>query len=228
MERPGVECRPGGGTPGEGSQGGESEAAERIAAHVEALWATPELRHLKPTVLDEVKGGLHYLGSIAQALPVLQHDLMRAFKDVYGRHSEARLPLRFSSWMGGDRDGNPFVTPEATRQTLHLHRERARELLLGAIRQAYTDLSQDIGGHEAYRAELRELHDAVRDEQPVELVPRLEALHEQLHADGQHRTADLLLTPLLTLGRVFGRHLVSLDIREHSGQTGAAVAELLL
>ena len=203
------------------------EATERIAAHVEALWTTPELRHLKPTVLDEVKGGLHYVGSISQALPVLQHDLMRAFKTVYGTHSEAKLPVRFSSWMGGDRDGNPFVTPEATRETLALHRERAKELLLNSIRQAYSDLSQDVAGQEAYRTELRELHNAVRDEQNIDLSGRLEALHEKLHQDGQHRTADQLLTPLLTLVRVFGRHLVSLDIREHSGQTGAAVAELL-
>ncbi|WP_019584796.1 phosphoenolpyruvate carboxylase [Deinococcus apachensis] len=206
----------------------EGEGQERVAAHVEALWRTPELRRLKPTVLDEVKGGLNYVSSIAQALPVLQRDLARAFRHVYGRETAARLPLSFSSWMGGDRDGNPFVTPEATRETLSLHRERARELLLGTIRQAYADLSQeDPEDGEAYRAELRALHDALRDGQPVDLLPRLEALRERLHANGQHRTADLLLTPLLTVARVFGIHLVSLDVREHSGQTGAAVARLL-
>ncbi|GBF04343.1 phosphoenolpyruvate carboxylase [Deinococcus aerius] len=206
----------------------EGEGQERVAAHVEALWRTPELRRLKPTVLDEVKGGLNYISSIAQALPVLQRDLARAFRNVYGRETDARLPLSFSSWMGGDRDGNPFVTPEATRETLSLHRERARELLLGTIRQAYADLSQeDLEGGEAYRAELQALYDAVQGGQPVDLLPRLEALRERLHANGQHRTADLLLTPLLTVARVFGIHLVSLDVREHSGQTGAAVARLL-
>ncbi len=206
-------------------------SVDRIAAHVEALWSTPELRHLKPTVLDEVKGGLHYVSSIAQALPPLQHDLQRAFQNVYGQSTDARLPLRFSSWMGGDRDGNPNVTPQATHDTLQVHRERARELLLGAVRQAYTDLSQEEGqeeeGHESYRTELRELHNAVRDGEAVDLLPRLEALRTRLIADGQRRTADQLLTPLLTLARVFGQHLVSLDIREHSGLTGAAVAQLL-
>ena len=203
------------------------EALERIASHVEALWHTPELRHLKPTVLDEVKGGLHYLGSIARALPLLQQDLNRAFRQVYGQDTAARLPLRFSSWMGGDRDGNPFVTPEATRQTLELHRARARELLLERISLAYTNLSQEEEGQESYRQELRQLHNAVRDGEPVELLPRLEALQARLRREGQHRTADQLLTPLLTIARTFGQHLVSLDIREHSGQTEKAIAQLL-
>ncbi|MFD2608253.1 phosphoenolpyruvate carboxylase [Deinococcus taklimakanensis] len=209
-----------------------AEATERIAAHVEAMWGTPELRHLKPTVLDEVKGGLSYIPNIAQALPLLQRDLRRAFQNVYGVHSEARLPLSFSSWMGGDRDGNPFVTPEATRQALELHQARAREVLLAAIRQAYADLSQvegdaEGGGQEASRLELQALHSAVEAGEAADLLPRLEALHERLHAAGQRRSADELLTPLLTVARVFGTHLVSLDIREHSAQTGAAVAELL-
>ncbi|GGQ95228.1 phosphoenolpyruvate carboxylase [Deinococcus ruber] len=223
-------------------------AIDRIAAHIEALWSTPELRRLKPTVQDEVKGGLSYIAVISAALPALQRDLNRAFREVYGRGTSAHLPISLNSWMGGDRDGNPFVTPAATRETLTLHRERARELLLEAIRKAYADLSQardgihpeashadlnqpdltqDAEGEEVYRTELRELHNAVRDGKPVELLPRLEALNLRLRADGQGRSADLLLTPLLTTARVFGQHLVSLDVREHSALTGAAVAALL-
>ncbi|MDV6375196.1 phosphoenolpyruvate carboxylase [Deinococcus arenicola] len=211
----------------------DEAAQDRVAAHVEAMWSTPELRHLKPTVQDEVKGGLNYLGAIAGALPELQRDLGRAFVNVYGQESDARIPLSFSSWMGGDRDGNPFVTPEATRATLELHRQRAQELLLTELKRTYANLSQEDGdpaqeaGVEPYRAELRAMHNAVRDGEKMELLPRLEALDIRLRADGQRRSADQLLTPLLTLVRVFGQHLVSLDVREHSGQTGAAVAELL-
>ncbi len=210
------------------SDGGvDGPEAAGIAAHVEALWRTPELRRLKPTVLDEVKGGLTYVSSIAQALPALQRDLHAAFREVFGRDTAATLPLSFSSWMGGDRDGNPFVTPQATRETLALHGERAREVLLGLIRQAFADLSQEDEGEEAYREELQSLFDAVRDGQTLDLVGRLEALEARLIADGQRRTAEQLLSPLLTVARVFGQHLVSLDVREHSAQTGAAVAELL-
>ncbi|PTA67052.1 phosphoenolpyruvate carboxylase [Deinococcus arcticus] len=210
---------------GEGGEGGP--AAEAIAAHVEALWRTPELRRLKPTVLDEVKGGLNYVASIAQALPGLQRDLNAAFRDVYGRETAATLPLSFSSWMGGDRDGNPFVTPQATREALALHRARAQEVLLSLIRQTFADLSQEEGGAEAYRQELQALFDAVQAGETVDLVGRLSALDASLRAGGQRRSAEVLLTPLLTVARVFGQHLVSLDIREHSAQTGAAVAELL-
>jgi phosphoenolpyruvate carboxylase len=204
-------------------------AVERVASHIEALWSTPELRRLKPTVLDEVKGGLSYISVIAQALPRLQQGLQRAFREVYGRETTAQLPISFSSWMGGDRDGNPFVTPQATHQALELHRERARELLLEGIIQAYGDLSQEglEDDHDAYRRELRALHNAVRDNEPVELLPRLEALDARLRHDGQGRSADLLFTPLLTRARVFGQHLVSLDVREHSALTGEAVAALL-
>ncbi|GGR55213.1 phosphoenolpyruvate carboxylase [Deinococcus seoulensis] len=213
--------------PGLSAGGIDGPDAQRITAHVEAMWNTPELRRLKPTVLDEVKGGLNYITNIAQALPELQRDLRGAFREAFGRDTDATLPLSFSSWMGGDRDGNPFVTPEATREALELHRERAREVLLGGIREAFADLSQEEDGQEVYRAELQALHNAVRDGQNVALVPRLEALEARLIADGQRRTADQLLSPLLTVARVFGQHLVSLDVREHSGQTGAAVAELL-
>ncbi|ADV67716.1 phosphoenolpyruvate carboxylase [Deinococcus maricopensis] len=202
-------------------------AVERITAHVEALWNTPELRRLKPTVLDEVKGGLSYVPSIAQAVTRLQRDLQRAFERVYGRPTSARVPLSLHSWMGGDRDGNPFVTPDATRDTLTLHRDRARDLLLNAIRQTYADLSQDERGEETYRAELQALHDAVQAGQHVDLTAQLDALDARLREHGQARSADVLLAPLRTHARTFGQHLVSLDIREHSALTGAAAAALL-
>ncbi|MPY65628.1 phosphoenolpyruvate carboxylase [Deinococcus sp. SDU3-2] len=205
------------------------DAPEEVAAHVEALWGTPELRRLRPTVQDEVKGGLSYLSSIARALPELQRDLTRAFQRVYGRETAASLPLSFSSWMGGDRDGNPFVTPEATREALGLHRERARELLLPALRRAYADLSQEEleDSGDTFRTEILALHAEVQGGTAPDLVPRLETLRERLIAQGQRRSAERLLAPLLTVARVFGTHLVSLDVREHSGQTEAAVARLL-
>ncbi|WP_261663285.1 phosphoenolpyruvate carboxylase [Deinococcus sp. Marseille-Q6407] len=210
-------------------------AQERVLAHIEALWGTPELRRIKPTVTDEVKAGLTYISSISRALPELERDLDHAFETVYGESGAAgvttQLPLRFSSWMGGDRDGNPFVTPEATRAALELHRGRARELLAAALSQAYAEVSQEDleAGEEqpTYRQELRALFVAVQAGEPVDLYPRLSELYQQLLRDGQQRTAEQLLLPALTLVRIFGQHLVSLDIREHSGQTGKAVAELL-
>jgi len=205
-----------------------AEAIERVTAHVEAMWGTLELRRLKPTVLDEVKGGLQYVRNIADALPRLANDLRRAFQSVYGNAESRPLPLRFTSWMGGDRDGNPYVTPSATREALELHAERARDLLTATLAQAFTSISQASGEEEPWRGEIRALHDAVRDGyHDVDIVQRLEALDASLREAGQHRSANELLAPALSVARVFGRHLVSLDVREHSAMTGAAVAELL-
>ncbi len=205
----------------------DDEALERVTAHVEAMWRTPELRRLKPTVLDEVKGGLNYVSTIASALPVLLRDLHRAFRRVYGRPVRAPLPLHFSSWMGGDRDGNPNVTPEATRDTLALHADRARALLMDAVQRAYADLSQDEAGSEVYREELQAIYDALGVGQPLDLEGRVRALDARLREQGQTRSAETLLAPLETLVQGFGRSLVSLDLREHSALTGAAVAALL-
>lgn len=203
---------------------------EFVTAHIEALWGTLELRRLKPTVLDEVKAGLGYVNAISRALPRLACDWRDALRKVYGEAPQgvAELPLRFSSWMGGDRDGNPFVTPDATRDTLALHAERARSLLLASLAGAYTNLSQhDAAGKEPWRAEIQALHDAVGRGEDVNVALALEHLGATLRAAGQTRSADELLGPALTLARTFGRHLVSLDIREHSEVVGRAVAQLL-
>jgi phosphoenolpyruvate carboxylase len=160
-----------------------TEALERIAAHVEALWSTPELRRLRPTVQDEVKGGLSYVHVIAGRCRSCERGLSRAFqRDCSGATRRPTCRSASRSWMGGDRDGNPFVTPTATRDTLQLHRELARELLRPHIREAYVELSQEGDGEETVRAELQALGDAVREREPVDVVARLDALDERLRA----------------------------------------------
>ncbi len=80
----------------------DPEAQDRVAAHVEAMWATPELRHLKPTVQDEVKGGLNYMGAIAGALPELQRDLGRAFRvSAHRRARRATTPSAMARAVSG-------------------------------------------------------------------------------------------------------------------------------
>ncbi|MBB6096995.1 phosphoenolpyruvate carboxylase [Deinobacterium chartae] len=217
----------------------ERDALERVTAHVEALWSTLELRHVRPTVMDEVKGGLSYVGVIAEVLPRLERDYRAAFERVFGRPARLRLPLAFYSWMGGDRDGNPFVTPEATRETFAFHAQLAVQNLRTAIEEAYaalsqhalrTDVPRDLRGpEEPWRAELQRLYEGARDGTLSEddLEGTLKRLEAGLEAARQRRSAESFLRPLLTRARTFGMHLAALDIREHSGRTGAAVAELL-
>jgi phosphoenolpyruvate carboxylase len=112
-----------------GSEAMEMENA--IAAEITALWQTDEVRVQKPQVTDEIRMGLdHYPMSIFESLPRLYAEIRESFKDVYDMELCAgQVPqvLSFGSWIGGDRDGNPFVTPETTREAL----ERARNTVLG-------------------------------------------------------------------------------------------------
>jgi phosphoenolpyruvate carboxylase len=94
-------------------------AAESLLRDVTALWQTDEVRSTAPTPLQEVGHGLRYLtGSIMDATPRLEKELGDALAASYPGVTPKIPFLRFGSWMGGDRDGNPFVTHEVTRATL--------------------------------------------------------------------------------------------------------------
>jgi phosphoenolpyruvate carboxylase len=97
-----------------------------VLAEITSLWQTDEVRSRRPTVYDEIKMGLDYYDvSIFETLPSLYREISEALKSSYGLEIEAHaLPqvLSFGSWIGGDRDGNPFVTPEVTRDAIRLAR----------------------------------------------------------------------------------------------------------
>jgi phosphoenolpyruvate carboxylase len=99
---------------------------EAIRAEITSLWQTDEVRSRRPTVYDEIKMGLDYYDvSIFATLPSLYREIGEALRTAYGLEIEAHeLPqvLIFGSWIGGDRDGNPFVTPEVTRDAIQLAR----------------------------------------------------------------------------------------------------------
>jgi phosphoenolpyruvate carboxylase len=99
---------------------------ELIRAEITSLWQTDEVRSRRPTVYDEVKMGLDYYEvSIFATLPGLYREIAEALHAAYDLEIEPHelpLVLRFGSWIGGDRDGNPFVTPEVTRGSIHLAR----------------------------------------------------------------------------------------------------------
>jgi phosphoenolpyruvate carboxylase len=104
-----------------------SQGQEDILTEITALWQTDEVRRKQPTVLDEIRMGVnHYPGSLITPLPHFYQDMAAAFQDVYGLQLSVReLPtmVRFGSWTGGDRDGNPFVTTDSTRIALQMARE---------------------------------------------------------------------------------------------------------
>jgi phosphoenolpyruvate carboxylase len=102
-----------------------AEAMEAIAAEVETFWLTDIVRAARPTPLDEVRQGLGMVSAtLFEIVPRVYRALEEALQRVYPEWSWSVPPLlRFGSWIGGDRDGNPFVTPEVTCEAVRLHQE---------------------------------------------------------------------------------------------------------
>ncbi|RBP49134.1 phosphoenolpyruvate carboxylase [Arenicella xantha] len=97
----------------------------RLKAMIQIFWKTEAVRPTKPTVYDEIENSLYYFReSIFACLPQIYRDLEDAIKAVYpeARGQSLEIPniVRFGTWVGGDRDGNPFVTPEITRNALRM------------------------------------------------------------------------------------------------------------
>jgi phosphoenolpyruvate carboxylase len=111
------------------------DAQRRLRATVQELWGSDELRAISLTVLDEVRGGLvHFVSTLAETVPRIYRDLEDALAEFYpGERFEVPPLLSFGSWIGGDRDGNPFVTPATTLQALELMREQCLHFLEGRV-----------------------------------------------------------------------------------------------
>jgi phosphoenolpyruvate carboxylase len=110
-----------------------------LKQQIQVLWKTDEVRLHKPTVEDEIRNGLYYFReSLFDAVPQTYRYLEKAIKRVYPAADGSpviTVPgglLRFGSWIGGDRDGNPFVTPATTVTALRLH---MREALIAYLRR---------------------------------------------------------------------------------------------
>jgi phosphoenolpyruvate carboxylase len=151
-------------------EAGHRETA--ILAEITSLWQTDEVRVEKPLVTDEIRMGLdHYPMSIFEGLPRLYAELADSFSEVYGiALNEQDLPelLHFGSWIGGDRDGNPFVTPATTQEAL----ERARNTIvdhyiaeLARVSNQLSTSTQQRGVSDELRSRLAEYSSATGDEQ---------------------------------------------------------------
>jgi len=128
-----------------------AEAAQyesAIVAEITALWQTDEVRVERPQVADEIRMGLdHYPMSIFETLPRLYGELADAFSDVYSSpFAEHDLPdlLQFGSWIGGDRDGNPFVTPDCTRDALLRARSTILDHYIAEVQRIISQLSPSV------------------------------------------------------------------------------------
>jgi phosphoenolpyruvate carboxylase len=112
-------------------------STRRFAELIDLLWQTDELRLDRPDPTDEARNAVYYLRDLyADAAPQVLDDLAETLRNLGVETSPTARPLTFGSWIGGDRDGNPFVTPAVTRDVLliqHEHGIQATEAALDAL-----------------------------------------------------------------------------------------------
>ncbi|MEE3205747.1 MAG: phosphoenolpyruvate carboxylase [Actinomycetota bacterium] len=151
-------------------QRGESRRTEadrrridrRIEELVEAIWQTDELRHVRPEPLDEARAVLYYLDlTVREAVPELLDEMQAALRSIGQALPTDRAPIRCGSWVGGDRDGNPNVSPATTDLVLSLQRRRALEILVDEVGALGHELSVSTRVH-GVSDELQEAVDADR------------------------------------------------------------------
>jgi phosphoenolpyruvate carboxylase len=176
-----------------------------LKAELVVLWQTEFLRPVKPTVLDEVERGLSIMPRLWEVVPQVYDTLRRGLAEHYPDH-KFTVPtfLQFGSWMGGDRDGNPFVTADVTIQTLCRMRNAAIELHLAWCKKLYDYLTVSLHASpgsqqlldriEPLRAKWPELGAAVEAAAPHEAYRRwLRAIQWRLR---QSQAANLDAAPL--------------------------------
>jgi phosphoenolpyruvate carboxylase len=135
-----------------------ADVQHRIAATIAGLWQTEEVRRKAPSVFDEIYMGLDYSHVLLQTVPDLYQTMAEAIANVWATPIDpTNLPrvLRFGSWIGGDRDGNPYVTPESTDVALNAARRTALTFYIETMDVFRKRLSSSIA-HSQISSELRD------------------------------------------------------------------------
>jgi phosphoenolpyruvate carboxylase len=226
-----------------------------ILERIEELWQTRPNRSTQTTVMDEVNYGLYFITNIIMDVAIdVYNDLRYALKKAYPDHDWSRLPslLRYASWVGGDRDGNPNVTADVTLETLKSQRLAARQAYIAAVQDLYAHLTQSVDEVEIapsirhsiddpdgslaqtypgefYRQKLRIIkHKLEADEYPTgeDLLGDLLMIEDSLRQNRGQYVADGSLRRLIQKVRLFGLHLVPLDIREDARLHIEALSEI--
>jgi len=215
----------------------DSERERTLAEVIDLLWQTDELRLERPQVLDEARNALYYLDDLTRGpLGKVLTDLATGFAELGVELPADARPVSFGSWIGGDRDGNPFVTPKVTTDVVRFQRDHAVLDLLPHIDRLLEDLSisERLAGassalRDSVEADLAYLPDLdprflrINAEEPVRLKltiirMRLRLTRERLLEGAPHRpgrdydSTRELLDDLL---------LIRSDLLEHRGELAA-------
>jgi phosphoenolpyruvate carboxylase len=243
---------------------------EKLVGEVLTLWQTDELRDRKPTVIDEVRNGMYYFDeTLFDVLPEVYYELERCLTKYYPEETW-HVPgfLRFGSWIGGDRDGNPSVTASVTRETLVLQRQLALRKYKQSLRElmSHVSFSQNIvkvsdellqsiqadrerlelkqadtwrNDKEPYRIKVTYMIEKIQHTgnpaaeperkyaTPAEFINDLQIIERSLRSHFADFVADRYVAKLIRQVELFGFHLATLDIRQHSKEHENAMTEIL-
>ncbi|WEL56627.1 phosphoenolpyruvate carboxylase [Pseudomonas kermanshahensis] len=234
------------------------QVRERLRRLIAEAWHTEEIRRTRPTPVDEAKWGFAVIEhSLWQAIPNHLRKVDKALHDATGlRLPLEAAPIRFASWMGGDRDGNPNVTAAVTREVLLLARWMAADLFLRDIdalaaelsmQHASSALREHVGDSaEPYRAILKQLRDRLRATRAWahaalssstsagadvlvdnrDLIAPLELCYQSLHECGMGVIAEGPLLDCLRRAVTFGLYLGRLDVRQDAARHRDALTEI--
>jgi len=154
----------------------------RLAEAIELLWHTDELRIGRPDPLDEARNGIYYLEGLGRAaVGDVLDELREQLAGIGEELSNTGRPLSFGTWIGGDRDGNPHVTPATTLKVLQLQAEHGIALLLSLI----NDLRRELSVSERVSGASEKL--LTRLTESLSQLPEVDPRYRRLNAEESYR-----------------------------------------
>jgi len=187
--------------------------SDSLEADIELLWLTDEVRQNRPSVMDEVSTVIWYLEDrLLDAAHHVYETGANAFREVFGEELGVDVPLSLGSWVAGDRDGNPFVTPDLTIAAVRRH----AHALLGHYMKRVTLLIERLSISSRIVPESRELRESLLKDK--ELLPEIWEANRRRDAE-----EPLRLKLSFILGRLDAtrREIASRDAGRPEVQPGA-------
>lgn len=187
------------------------QAQQELHDHIVLLWQSDETRDRRPTVMDEVRNtGLYFFeNTLLDLVPRMYNEIELALEKVYPEF-KFELPslLRYGSWIGGDRDGNPFVTIDVTQQALRAHKRTALSFYARQVFTMYELLSPSrtrVGYSDAFLASVESDRELLKEED-AELLERFsqEPYRQKLIAIHRRLLATIAATNRMWQDRLAG------------------------